>query len=1031
MATDLNKLEYLSLVSKICSDLETHLGFADKELAEFVIHLGRNSDTFHQFDSKLKRNGAQWPDYLVRTFITAIHSILPPPKSEGGRIGSAVYRGRVSRVMAKGCFVQLDGDDDFGGKEGLLHQSDFLVGKEVRRGDEVYVKVVSDSPGQKGLRLSMKDVVDRNTIGEERNTIGEDLGLCKMERGLSKTGVSGIHIEEAYYDAKTRMVKMERMNSPDRYDVNQLIASGVLGLSEYPISQEDDDDPNVEQGIEIELNDDEPAFLHGKTSHSSGIDMSPVKIMKNPDGSLCRSAALQSALMKERREIIEEKMRRMVDCIPKDLNRSWEDPIPEIGDRCLAQEIRGVDLSAFNMPKWKKDAFQKSFTFGLRPKLSFQEQRHSLPIYKLKKELIQAVLDNQVLVVIGETGSGKTTQITQYLAEAGYTAGGKIACTQPRRVAAISVAKRVAEEVGCRLGEEVGYAIRFEDCTGPDTVIKYMTEGLLLREILTDKNLSQYSVIMLDEAHERTTYTDVLFGLLKQLLKRRCDLRLIVTSATLDAEKFSGYFFDCNIFTIPGRSFPVEILYTKQPENDYLGAALITVLQIHLTEPEGDILLFLTGQEEIDCACESLDMKMKELGKDVPELIILPVYSALPGEMQSMIFEPAPQGKRKVVVATNIAETSLTIDGIFYVVDPGFMKQNLYNPKIGVDSLLVTPISQASAKQRAGRAGRTGPGKCYRLYTESAFRNEMSPATTPEIQRIDLAYPTLTLMAMGIRDLFSFDFMDPPSSQALISAMQQLYGLGALDYEGLLTKTGRLMAEFPLEPPLSKMLLASIDLGCSDEILTIIAMIQTGNIFYRPKKKQAQADQRRANFLHSEGDHLTLLAVYADWKEKGFSAPWCSENFLQYRSLKRAQDVRKQLLTIMDKYKLDVVSAGKDSTKIRKAIAAGFFFHAARRDPQGGYRTLVSDQTVYIHPSSALFQIQPVWVIYHEVVMTRKEYMHEITAIQPTWLVELAPRLFKASDLMKMSKHKRQERIEPLYDRYHEPNSWRLSKRRA
>ncbi|CAL8995590.1 unnamed protein product [Prunus brigantina] len=462
----------------------------------------------------------------------------------------------------------------------------------------------------------------------------------------------------------------------------------------------------------------------------------------------------------------------------------------------------------------------------------------------------------------------KTTQVTQYLAEAGNTIMGKIGCTQPRRVAAMSVSKRVAEEFGCRLGEEVGYAIRFEDCTGPDTVIKYMTDGMLLREILIDENLSQYSVVMLDEAHERTIHTDVLFGLLKKLVKRRPDLRLIFTSATLDAEKFSGYFFNCNIFTIPGRTFPVEILYTKQPESDYLDASLITVLQIHLTEPEGDILLFLTGQEEIDFACQSLYERMKGLGKNVPELIILPVYSALPSEMQSRIFDPAPPGKRKVVVATNIAEASLTIDGRFYVIDPGFAKQNVYNPKQGLDSLVITPISQASAKQRAGRAGHTGPGKCFRLYTESAYRNEMSPTSIPEIQWINLGTTTLLMKAMGINDLLSFDFMDPPSPQALISAMEQLYSLGARDEEGLLTKLGRKMAEFPLDPPLSKMLLASVDLGCSDEILTIIAMIQTGNIFYRPREKQAQADQKRAKFFQPEGDHLTLLAVYEAWKAR-------------------------------------------------------------------------------------------------------------------------------------------------------------------
>ncbi|XP_021715101.1 probable pre-mRNA-splicing factor ATP-dependent RNA helicase DEAH5 [Chenopodium quinoa] len=1201
----LQTLKYISLVSKVCSELETHVGVGDKVLAEFITDLGHNCETVDEFDSELKKNGAEMPDYFVKTLLTIIHAILPPkPKNKGfdgkgdsnfsglsiadgkarvkelereieaeaeerrrkegnkdggetsrdrrdrdrdreggrgrgrdrdtdrdrgshrdkergresgrdkerdwdrdkrgrhdrqeryregdderyddrhgkeGRVveerrrrdryenGSGdeeggdrrgggsnrrnqrpesdelelltrVYKGKVSKVMSMGCFVQLH---DFKGKEGLVHVSEIANRRiadpkdVVKRGQEVYVKVISVS-GQK-LSFSMKDVdqdTGKDLLPLKKKSSQDDTLRANPSSGIGsnkRIGLSGIPLGEENASGSSRR-PLKRMSSPEKWETQQLIASGVLSVREFPSFDDEGDgmlyqEETAEEELEIELNEDEPAFLQGQTRYSA--DMSPVKIFKNPEGSMSRAAALQSALTKERREVREQQQRTMLDSIPKDLNRPWEDPMPETGERHLAQELRGVGLSAYDMPEWKKEAYGKALAFGQKSKLSIQEQRNSLPIYKLKKELIQAVHDNQVLVVIGETGSGKTTQVTQYLAEAGYTTRGKIGCTQPRRVAAMSVAKRVAEEFGCRLGEEVGYAIRFEDCTGPDTVIKYMTDGMLLREILIDENLSQYSVVMLDEAHERTIHTDVLFGLLKQLINRRPDLRLIVTSATLDAEKFSGYFFNCNIFTIPGRTFPVEILYTKQPETDYLDAALITVLQIHLTEPEGDVLLFLTGQEEIDFACQCLYDRMKVLGKNVPELIILPVYSALPSEMQSRIFDPAPPGKRKVVVATNIAEASLTIDGIFYVVDPGFAKQNVYNPKQGLDSLIITPISQASAKQRAGRAGRTGPGKCYRLYTESAYRNEMSPTSIPEIQRINLGMTTLTMKAMGINDLLSFDFMDPPSPQALISAMEQLYSLGALDEEGLLTKLGRKMAEFPMEPPLSKMLLASVDLGCSDEILTIIAMITTGNVFYRPREKQAQADQKRAKFFQPEGDHLTLLAVYEAWKAKNFSGPWCFENFIQSRSLRRAQDVRKQLLSIMDKYKLDVVSAGKDFTKIRKAIAAGFFFHAARKDPQEGYRTLVENQPVYIHPSSALFQRQPDWVIYHELVMTTKEYMREVTVVDPKWLVELAPRFFKVADPTKMSKRKRQERIEPLYDRYHEPNSWRLSKRRA
>ena len=339
--------------------------------------------------------------------------------------------------------------------------------------------------------------------------------------------------------------------------------------------------------------------------------------------------------------------------------------------------------------------------------------------------------DNQILVVIGETGSGKTTQMTQYMAEAGFTSRGIIGCTQPRRVAAMSVAKRVAEEFGCRLGQEVGYSIRFEDCTSPETVIKYMTDGMLLRECLVDTELTRYSMIMLDEAHERTIHTDVLFGLLKGLLKRRKDLKLICTSATLDAEKYSTYFLECPIFTIPGRTFPVEILYTKAPETDYLDAALITVMQIHLSEPPGDVLLFLTGQEEIDTACQILYERMKSLGPNLPELIILPVYSALPSEMQTRIFEPAPPGARKVVVATNIAEASLTIDGIYYVVDPGFVKQKAYNAKVGMDSLVVVPISQASARQRARPRRAHRPGKATGCTPRRPTRTRCCPRRCP------------------------------------------------------------------------------------------------------------------------------------------------------------------------------------------------------------------------------------------------------------------------------------------------------------
>lgn len=946
----------------------------------------------------------------------------------------SVYQGQVAGMMKLGCFVQLT---EFPGKvEGLVHVSQIKEGggrlndpsEVVRKGQRVWVKVIGKAASK--LSLSMRDVDQRT--GEDRRPMSEQADGSNPNRPKRDGTLSGVTLT-AEDKLSTNLRPAKRLSSPEMWEAKQLAASGVVDRRDLPTWDEEHGAlarEEVEEELEIEMTTEEPLFLKGQTKNS-GVELSPIKVVKNPDGSMQRAASTQSALAKERRELREQQKNALLDNIPKDLNRPWEDPMPEPGERHIAQELRGLGMDVEEVPEWKRAA-EGTGKLGYQRKyeVPIKEQRASLPIAKLKHELVQAVNDNQILVVIGETGSGKTTQITQYLAEEGYTARGKIGCTQPRRVAAMSVAKRVAEEFGCQLGEEVGYSIRFEDMTGPDTVIKYMTDGMLLRECLIDTDMSQYSLIMLDEAHERTIHTDVLFGMLKAAALRRPDLKVIATSATLDAEKFSTYFSNCPIFTIPGRTFPVEIMYTKAPETDYLDAALITIMQIHLAEPPGDILCFLTGQEEIDTGCQILFERMKSLGPNVPDLIILPVYSALPSEMQTRIFDAAPPGSRKVVLATNIAEASLTIDGIYYVVDPGFAKQKLHNPKMGMDSLVVTPVSQASAKQRSGRAGRTGPGKCYRLYTEAAFKNEMLPNAVPEIQRTNLGSTVLQLKAMGINDLVGFDFMDPPPVPTMISAMEHLYALGALDDEGLLTRLGRKMAEFPLEPPLSKCILASVDFGCSDELITIVAMLSVQNVFYRPREKQTQADAKKSKFHQPEGDHLTMLAVYTGWKTSKFSNPWCFENFIQARAMRRAQDVRKQLISIMDRYKLEVVSAGKNFTKVRKAIVSGFFDHAAKKDPMEGYKTLTDGQPVYIHPSSALFNHNPDIVCYHELVLTTKEYMREIIMIEPRWLVELAPKFFKLGDPTKLSKRKRMEKIEPLWNRFEEPDAWRLSKQR-
>ena len=402
----------------------------------------------------------------------------------------------------------------------------------------------------------------------------------------------------------------------------------------------------------------------------------------------------------------------------------------------------------------------------------------------------------QIMVLVGETGSGKTTQIPQFVLydDLPHLNGWKqVACTQPRRVAAMSVAKRVADELDVVLGEEVGYNIRFEDNSGPKTVLKYMTDGMLLREAMNDPNLNRYSCIILDEAHERTLATDILMGLLKEMAARRPELKLIIMSATLDAQKFQRYFNDAPLLAVPGRTHPVEIFYTPEPERDYVEAALRTVLQIHATEEPGDILLFLTGEEEIEDACRKIRLEADELLRETNcgPLSVYALYGTLPPAQQQKIFDPAPPPRtpggtpgRKVIVSTNIAETSLTIDGIVYVVDPGFSKQKVYNPRIRVESFLVSPISRASAQQRAGRAGRTRPGKCYRLYTEGAFKKELIEQTYPEILRSNLSSTVLELKKLGIDDLVHFDFMDPPAPETMMRALEELNYLACLDDDG-------------------------------------------------------------------------------------------------------------------------------------------------------------------------------------------------------------------------------------------------------
>ena len=585
----------------------------------------------------------------------------------------------------------------------------------------------------------------------------------------------------------------------------------------------------------------------------------------------------------------------------------------------------------------------------------------------------------------------------------------------------MSVATRVAEEMNVRVGHEVGYSIRFENCTSKKTVIQYMTDGMLLREFLTEPDLKSYSALIIDEAHERTLHTDILFGLVKDVARFRDDLKLIISSATLDAEKFSKYFDDASIFMIPGRMYPVDIYYTKAPEADYVDAAIVTVLQIHISQPlDGDILVFLTGQEEIETANEILAHRAKVLGNKIAELILCPIYANLPSEQQAKIFEDTPKEARKVVLATNIAETSLTINGIKYVIDTGFNKETSFNAKTGTESLMVLPISQAAANQRAGRAGRTQPGKCFRLFTAYSFQHELDPNTTPEILRTNMCNVVLMLKSLGIDNLLAFDFMDAPQPDTLIRALEQLYALGALNDRGELTKMGRRMAEFPLDPMLSKTVIVSEKYKCVSEILSTVSMLSIGtSVFYRPKEKKVHADTAHQNFARGGGgDHIALLRCYSDWVESDYSPQWCFENFIQVRNIRKARDVREQLEALCERVEVDPnISNPEDVESILKAVTAGFFYNTARLGRSGDYETVKQRRTVYIHPSSVLAKEEPLpgWVCYFELAFTSKEYMRQVAPIESKWLVEIAPHFYQESDVedaktKKMPKGMKQKR---------------------
>ncbi|KAL9118664.1 MAG: hypothetical protein Q9187_004791 [Circinaria calcarea] len=643
-----------------------------------------------------------------------------------------------------------------------------------------------------------------------------------------------------------------------------------------------------------------------------------------------------------------------------------------------------------------------------------------LPIARHRETLLYLIETFPVTIVVGQTGSGKTTQIPQFLEQAGWCADGKVvAVTQPRRVAATTVATRVAEEMRCKLGEEVGYSIRFEDLTSASTRIKFMTDGLLLREALVDPLLSRYSVIMVDEAHERSLSTDILLGILKKVLKRRPELRVIVSSATLQAEDFLRFFTGNasdekaiegdsgnsigRIISLEGRMFPVDMLFLEEPAENYVERAVKAVFDIHSSEADGDILIFLTGREEIETAMQMISEQSASLHPRAPSILPLPMYAGLTTEQQLYVFEPAPENTRKVIVSTNIAEASVTIDGIVYVIDCGFVKLRAFNPITGIETLTATPVSKASATQRAGRAGRTKPGKCYRLYTENAYAS-MPEATVPEVQRSNLAPAILQLKALGIDNIARFDFLTPPPAELVIRALELLYSLGALDDYAKLTKPlGMRMAELAVEPMMAKVLLASPKFGCLSEVLSIAAMVSLqGAVWFSHDGEKKATDTARRKFAAEEGDHLTLLNVYQAFVTKGKKdSKWCRDNYLNYKSMVRAVSVRTQLKRYIERFGINVEESltvngkGDDHSskgeQISRCLTTGFFAHAARMQPDGSFKTISGGTILHAHPSSLMFNRKADWVIFNEVMETgNKTFIREVTKIQKGWLLDYA-----------------------------------------
>ncbi|KAJ4482549.1 P-loop containing nucleoside triphosphate hydrolase protein [Lentinula aciculospora] len=582
--------------------------------------------------------------------------------------------------------------------------------------------------------------------------------------------------------------------------------------------------------------------------------------------------------------------------------------------------------------------------------LSIQSQRERLPIYKHRDKLLYCMEEYGVLIVVGQTGCGKTT----------------------REPSATSVAGRVASEVGSLLGDEAG----------------------LRPNLKRDSHRS----LQLDEAHERSLYTDLLLGVLKKIRRKRPSLRLIVSSATLDATSFLDYFIsgtspsEATIVSLEGRMFPVEVAYLPEPTPDYVTKAANTAFEINAKHGRGDILIFLTGREEIDRCLQELSELAPKTPRSVPRLMLLPLHAGLTTDEQLAVFEPAERGTRKVIVSTNIAEASVTIEGITFVIDSGFVKIRVYNPTTGLASLTTVPTSIASATQRAGRAGRTSPGICYRLFTQESF-DRLPYSTPPEITRTDMTTPLLQLKSLGIDNLMKFEWVSAPPAESVLRALENLFAAGMVGEDGRLSPVGQKVAECPVDVGIARMLFSSQEYQCGEEILTIAAMCSIQDVFIIPDGAPgALAELERRKFTAEEGDHLTLLNVYNAFARYGRSSGWCKSHALSFRGLSRAVSIRAQLKKYMQRFSLPLESCQGDAKRLRRCLVSGYWRNGARWVGDGTYRSVRGnrDQTLYVHPTSVLFTRKPRsgWVIFHEMEETKKTQIRIVTEIEPDWLLD-------------------------------------------